>query len=97
MIKLMVNYGPAFSEVVKKTKETLTFEREITLKELLQFYFDKYQDKFRYLIWKNEEKQEYHDQLSIIINGRTYRDENFLNTVLKDGDDLYFLFLYFGG
>jgi len=97
MVSLLVNYGPAFSEVVKKTKEVLNFDEEIRLKELLNYYFEKYGDRFKSLIWKNEEKGQYHDQLSIIINGKSYRDENFLNTVLKDGDDIYFLFLYFGG
>ena len=95
MINLQLHYGPAFSELIKTNEEKLKFEKEIELKDLLEFYYNKYGDKFKKLIWKAE--GEYHDQLVIIINGNTYRDENFLKTPLKDGDDLYFLYIYFGG
>ncbi|MGQ4874202.1 MAG: MoaD/ThiS family protein [Promethearchaeia archaeon] len=97
MITLHIHYGPAFSELTGKNEESLTFDSDIKLKKLLEYFYNKYGDKFRKLIWKNEDKLEYHEQLVIIINGKTYRDENFLETVLKDGDDLYFLYIYFGG
>jgi molybdopterin converting factor small subunit len=35
--------------------------------------------------------------LSIIINGRSYRYKNFLETPLKDGDDISFIYIFFGG
>ena len=95
MIKLQLHYGPAFSEVVKKTEEILDFDKDIELQDLLEYYYAKYGDKFKNLIWKSDGI--YHDQLVIIINGNTYRDENFLKKSLKDGDDLYFLYIYFGG
>jgi len=57
----------------------------------------KYGDKFKGLIWDKVKKEEFHKQLVIILNGRTYRGENFLETPLKDGDDLSFLYVYFGG
>ena len=40
---------------------------------------------------------EFSSFLSIIINGRSFRDEHFLEKILKDGDDIAFLYIYFGG
>ncbi|TFF93726.1 MAG: hypothetical protein EU544_05440 [Promethearchaeota archaeon] len=97
MVMLKVQYGPAFFEITKKTRENLQFDSPIVIHDLLEYYYEKYGQDFKKLVWKNEEMQEYHDQLVIIINGKTYRDENFLKTPLKDGDNIYFLYEYFGG
>ncbi len=97
MIQLNLYYGPAFSAITKKVKESLHFDKEITIKELLEYYNNRFGQKFNDLVWSKKEPRDFHDQLVIIINGQTYRGENFLNTLLKDGDDLSFLYVYFGG
>jgi len=75
----------------------LNFKEELSLRELFEYYYDKYGDKFKELIWDKTKKDQFHKQLVIIINGKTYRGDNFLETPLKDNDDLSFLYVYFGG
>ena len=75
----------------------LNFDKQLNLSELFEYYYNKYGDKFRELIWDKTKKEEFHKQLVIILNGKTYRGKNFLETSLKDGDDLSFLYVYFGG
>ncbi len=72
-------------------------EKELTLKELLEYFYVKYGNKFKELLWDKKNANEFSSFLSIIVNGRSYRDENFLNQIIKNGDDLAFLYLYFGG
>lgn len=97
IIKLKLHYGPAFTPLTKTANESLEFSAELTIKDLFEYYYDKYGDKFRELIWDKKIKDKYHNQLVIILNGRTYRDDNFLNTILKDDDDVSLLYVYFGG
>ena len=97
IINLKLHYGPAFTSLTKINNEVLKFDDALTLNELFDYFIKKYGDKFKDLIWDKKNKENFHDQLVIIINGKTYRDENFINTTLKDGDDLSFLYVYFGG
>ena len=97
MISLKFRFEPPFNEITKSTNQLLQFEGQLTLSELLDRLKDQYGDKFYELLWDKKNKNEFSSFLSIIINGRSYRDENFLKTVLKDGDDIAFLYLYFGG
>ena len=97
MIHLKLHYGPAFSHLTKIANEVLKFEKQLNLSELLEYYYNKYGDKFKELIWDKAKKNKFHKQLVIILNGQTYRGSNFLETPLKDGDDLSFLYVYFGG
>ena len=97
MINLKLHYGPAFTPLTKTTDEVLNFEEQISLNQLFEYYYNKYGDKFKELIWDKTKKDKFHKQLVIILNGKTYRGPNFLETPLKDGDDLSFLYVYFGG
>ena len=93
-----MHYEPPFNTLIKKLDEILKVEKDnITLDELLDIFYEKYGNEFNELIWDKNKKDELHKQLVIIINGRTFRDENFLRTELKDGDDISFLYVYFGG
>ncbi|MBD3198342.1 MAG: hypothetical protein GF317_25050 [Candidatus Lokiarchaeota archaeon] len=92
-----MNYEPPFNELTEKLKEDLSLKKKITLKELFELLTDKYGEDFSKLVWHKHEKGELNELLSIIINGQNYRDENLLNKLLKDGDDLTFLYIYFGG
>ena len=97
MISLNFRFEPPFNEITKDTNKIIKFENELTVKELLEFFKDHFGDKFYELLWDKKNKEQFSSFLSIIINGRSYRDENFLKTILKDGDDIAFLYLYFGG
>jgi len=97
LISLKFRFEPPFNEITKGTNQIINFENELTIKELLEFFKDHFGEKFYELLWDKKKRDEFSSFLSIIINGRSYRDENFLKTVLKDGDDVSFLYLYFGG
>ena len=96
-MKVNLEFSPPFNEITKSLYEILEFEKEMTLDELIEYFGKKYGDKFINLIWENGEKGNFHKLLSIIINGRSYRDENFLETIIKDGDQIVFIYVYFGG
>lgn len=97
MISLKFRFEPPFNEITKDTNQIIKFDQELTVKELLEFFKEHFGDKFYELLWSKKDKDEFSSFLSIIINGRSYRDENFLDTILKDGDDIALLYLYFGG
>ena len=97
MISLKFRFEPPFNEITKGTNQIINFENELTIKELLEFFKEHFGEKFYELLWDKKKRDEFSSFLSIIINGRSYRDENFLKTILKDGDDISFLYLYFGG
>ena len=97
MISLKFRFEPPFNEITKGTNQIINFENELTINELLEFFKEHFGEKFYELLWDKKKRDEFSSFLSIIINGRSYRDENFLKTVLKDGDDISFLYLYFGG
>ncbi|MFX1500921.1 MAG: MoaD/ThiS family protein [Promethearchaeota archaeon] len=96
-MRLNLEFSPPFNEVTQKLFEVFEFDKELTIKELLDFFGQKYGQKFTELVWENGEQGNFHKQLSIIINGRSYRDDNFLKTILKDGDQIVFIYIYFGG
>jgi molybdopterin converting factor small subunit len=96
-MKLNLEFSPPFNEVTKNLFETLEFDKELTVDELIDFFGQRYGNKVIDLIWENGEKGKFNKLLSIIINGRSYRDENFLKTKLKDGDQIVFIYVYFGG
>jgi molybdopterin converting factor small subunit len=97
LISLKFRFEPPFNEITKGTNQIINFEKELTIKELFEFLKEHFGEKFYELLWDKKKREEFSSFLSIIINGRSYRDENFLKTVLKDGDDISFLYLYFGG
>ena len=97
MISLKFRFEPPFNEITKDTNQIINFDNELTIKELLEFFKEHFGEKFYDLLWDKKKRDNFCSFLSIIINGRSYRDENFLKTVLKDGDDISFLYLYFGG
>ncbi len=97
MISLSLRFEPPFNEVTNKTNEIVKLEKELTLKELLEYFYKKYGEKFKELLWDKKKPEEFSSFLSIIINGKSYRHDKFLETLLKDGDDIAFLYLYFGG
>jgi len=96
-MKLHLEFSPPFNEITKNLNEIIEFKKELTLDELIEFFEQKYGNKFIDLIWEKGEKGNFHKLLSIIINGRSYRYDNFLDTMLKDGDQIVFIYVYFGG
>ncbi len=92
-----MHYEPPFSILTKTSNEILKFDNELKLIELIDFFSNKYGEKFRELIWDKKKKDELHSMLSIIINGKSYRYDGFLDTLLSDGDDISFIYVFFGG
>lgn len=96
-MKLHLEFSPPFNEITKSLNEIIEFKNDLTLDKLIEFFGQKYGNKFIELIWEKGEKGNFHKLLSIIINGRSYRYDNFLDTMLKDGDQIVFIYVYFGG
>ncbi len=97
MIKLNLEFSPPFNEVAGKIFQTFEFEHPITLKELLEYLRKKFGEEFHKLVWENGIEGKFNKLLSLIINGNSYRHEGFLDTVLNDGDEIVFIYIYFGG
>ncbi len=97
IIKLKIRFEPPFNIITKILNDELQFEKELKLRELFEYFYEKYGDEFRELLWDKKDKEKFSSFLSIIINGNSYRGKNFKDTLLKDGDDISFLYLYFGG
>ena len=96
-MKLNLEFSPPFNEVTKNIFETLEFDKELTLEELIEFFKQKFGDQFHDLVWEKGVNGKFNKLLSIVINGRSYRHDKFLNTVLKDGDQIVFIYIYYGG
>ncbi|MFX1279057.1 MAG: MoaD/ThiS family protein [Promethearchaeota archaeon] len=96
-MKLYLEFSPPFNEVTKNLNEIFDFDKNLTLSELINFFEEKYGKKFTELVWEKGNKGVFSKYLSIIINGRSYQHDKFLETVLKDGDQIVFIYIYFGG
>jgi molybdopterin converting factor small subunit len=96
-MKLSLEFSPPFNEITKNLNETFEFDKELTLNELIEYFGQKFGEKFIDLVWENGEKGKFNKLLSIIINGRSYQHDKFLETKLKDGDQIVFIYIYFGG
>ncbi|MHA1467532.1 MAG: MoaD/ThiS family protein [Promethearchaeota archaeon] len=83
--------------LTKNFNEVLKFDKELTLIQLIKHLQEKYGEEFRELVWDKRKEGELHKMLSIIINGRSFRYEGFLETVIKEGDDISFIYIFFGG
>ncbi len=83
--------------LTKKIDEKLTLEKDLTLIQLIDYFKEIYGEDFKDLIFDKKKNGKVSSFLSIILNGKSYRDEKFFETPLKDGDDLSFLYEFFGG
>ena len=97
MISISLSFEPPFNELTKTLHKKFNFEKEITVRELLEYLNNVYGEQFYALIWDKKKKSEFSSFLSIIINGRSFRGDNFLDLKLKNDDDVTLLYLYFGG
>ncbi len=96
-MKLNLEFSPPFNEVTKMLFEIFEFDKDLTLLELIEYFEQKFGRKFTDLVWENGEMGKFNKLLSIIINGRSYQHDKFLETNLKDGDQIVFIYVYFGG
>ena len=96
-MKLHLEFSPPFNEVTKTLFETFQFEKDLSLADLIKFFEQKYGETFSDLVWEKGNKEVFSKFLSIIINGRIYQHDNFLETILKDEDQIVFIYIYFGG
>ena len=97
MISISLSFEPPFNELTKTLHKKFNFEKEITVRELLEYLKNEYGEEFYNLFWDKKKKGEFSSFLSIIINGISFRGNNFLDTKLKNEDDITLLYLYFGG
>ncbi|MFX1312170.1 MAG: MoaD/ThiS family protein, partial [Promethearchaeota archaeon] len=97
IMKLHLEFSPPFNEITENLFETFEFDKELTLEELLEFFYEKYGKAFYDLVWEKGKKGIFNKLLSLIINGHSYRHDKFLETILKDGDEIVFIYVYFGG
>jgi hypothetical protein len=97
MITLRINYGPPFNEVTKKSKETLEVKEDLKMKELISLLEEKYGAEFTANIWDKKNPGELHERISIIINGRTFRGDNFLDRTFENDGKIWFTHYFFGG
>jgi molybdopterin converting factor small subunit len=96
-MKLHLEFSPPFNEVTKIINKIFEFETELTLADLIDHFGQIYGEKFIELVWDKGNKGVFSKYLSIIINGRSYQHDKFLETKLKDGDQIVFIYIYFGG
>ncbi|MDX1797926.1 MAG: MoaD/ThiS family protein [Candidatus Lokiarchaeia archaeon] len=96
-MKLSLEFSPPFNEITKNLNEIFEFDKELTLNELIEYFGKKFGEKFIDLVWEHGEIGKFNKLLSIIINGRSYQHDKFLETKLKDGDQIVFIYVYFGG
>lgn len=96
-MKLNLEFSPPFNEVTKMLFEIFEFDKDLTLLELIEYFEQKFGRKFTDLVWENGEMGKFNKLLSIIINGSSYQHDKFLETNLKDGDQIVFIYVYFGG
>ena len=96
-MKLNLEFSPPFNEITGNLNEVFEFEKEITLSELIDFFGQTFGEKFTDLVWEKGDRGVFSKLLSIIINGRSYQHDKFLETKLKDGDQIVFIYIYFGG
>ena len=96
-MKLHLEFSPPFNEVTKSLNETFEFEKEISLADLIEYFGQNFGEKFTDLVWEKGNIGVFSKLLSIIINGRSYQHDKFLETRLKDGDQIVFIYIYFGG
>jgi molybdopterin converting factor small subunit len=96
-MKLHLEFSPPFNEITKEIYTTFEFDKELNLKELIEFFTRKYGKGFSDLVWEKGKEGEFNKLLSLIINGHSYRHDKFLETPLKDDDQIVFIYIYFGG
>ncbi len=96
-MKLNLEFSPPFNEVTKNLFDTFEFEKELSLEELIEFFGRRFGEEFLNLVWEKGNKGEFSQFLSIVINGRSYQHDKFLETKLNDGDQIVFIYVYFGG
>ena len=51
-MKLHLEFSPPFNEITKNLNEIIEFKKELTLDELIEFFEQKYGNKFIDLIWE---------------------------------------------
>ena len=97
MITIKLHYEPTFNILTKKIDEKIEIEENIKLIDLINYLKGIYGTDFKDLIFDKKKNGKISSLLSIIINGNSYRNENFFDTLLKDGDDVSFIYIFFGG
>ena len=92
MVQVTITYYSMLRELTGKREEYL--EVGNTVDSALQKIFEKYGDKLRKTILKDDVP---HDSVIIALNGKSIKFLEGLDTKLKEGDKLTFFFAAGGG
>ena len=93
-MSVKILYFAEFKEITKKEDEIINLI-DYNLKELIDLLILKYPE-IKTLIWDSKSNS-LKNYISVILNKRAIRDQNFLSTSLKDGDIITFLLPISGG
>ena len=92
-MKLTIKFLRPFKEIIGENELELEIEVK-TLKDLLKILVDKYPKLEKELFTENNELTEY---ICIFLNDKPISALNFLDTELKNGDNLLFFIPVSGG
>lgn len=94
---LDVNYNNPFKDLTKIQHEDIELEEGARLIDLIEKLAEKYGDEFKELIFDEREPDGLVDNLTLIINGNSYRGDNFLERELHEKDKIWFAYTFYGG
>lgn len=82
-MKLTVRYFASLREIVKKKEDSLEFDKEVTVEELLRILSNKYGEKFKEYVYDGKECPK--KNLQFLIDGKSITTLNNVKTKLSDG------------
>ncbi len=97
MIELKVSYNPPFRDLTLIPGEEFQLQEGETIKDLIEKLEEKYGEKFSKEVWDKKSDDGFHDRLAIIVNGNSYRGDDFLTKKLDNGATVWFAHSFFGG
>ncbi len=95
MLDLKVNFVSLLVDQIGTEEFTLPIEENSTIKDVLNKLTEKFGAKFKKVIFKSPETL--NDFVIIGLNGKDIRLIEYLNTLLKQGDEITFLPAVAGG
>lgn len=89
-------FSDPFTTIMKRWNMEIILDKPITLRELILDLIKKNGEPLREILFK-ENIEEMVEDLVLTINGIHFRFQGGLDTELKDGDRLNFMWNYYGG
>jgi hypothetical protein len=89
-------FSEPFTIIMKKWEMQVKLDKSTTLRELLLNLIEQVGDSLREILFKDNMKEMVED-LVLTINGIHFKFKGGLDTELKNGDRLNFMWNYYGG